>query len=705
MISRDPDPDDGSSAAATQGLRALPPEAHEVLRETFGFDDFREGQAEVVAAVLERRDVLCVMPTGAGKSLCYQLPALLLDGLTLVVSPLISLMQDQIQSLQKRGVAAAAINSTVPTDEQDEIIDDALRGELRLLFVAPERFRNERFRRRMEGLPIALVAVDEAHCISQWGHDFRPDYRRLAPALEVLGRPPVLALTATAPPEVQEDVVAQLALRDPIRLLQGLVRSNLAYDVITCRGRDAKDRKLVELLPGQGGTLIYAATRRSVERIYETCAARGLPVLRYHAGLPDEERMESQRAFLSGEAPLMVATNAFGMGVDRPDIRHVIHYEIPRTVEAYVQETGRAGRDGEPARCTLLFSAGDLHIQRFFMESSNPSREVVVEVFRVLQAQGERRLELTADQIATAMRIDAPGQAVGAALAILDRASVVRRGRRSENKARVTVLPPPGDLFALTPLPPGLSRLLAHLVERFHVDTPSSLDIPALAEARSVTEETIRRGLHRLHDMGRIEYVPAFRGRATELRHEGLPEDVLESVDFEALEAKRAHEEKKLEEMIDYAHGHGCRVQYLLACFGVEGTPRCGRCDRCQERRSSGMDRAGRSGHAEQTLRTVLKAVKAYDKRYGFGKLAGHLAGSRAEGVVGGPLGRGPTYGALSHLGGKGAERWLRMAHESGLLRLVPHKLAGSRRRVHTIALSPLGLRVVKGAPLPSLDE
>jgi len=655
-----------------------------------------------VAAVLAGQDVLCVMPTGAGKSLCYQLPALLRDGVTLVVSPLISLMQDQVASLRRYGVDAAEINSSVPIEDQEAAMDRAASGELKLLFVAPERFRNERFRRRIMSVGISLVAVDEAHCISQWGHDFRPDYRRLGAALEGLGSPQVLALTATAPPEVQDDVVVQLALREPARFIRGIVRANLAYDVVRTRGKDAKDRALSHLLAEGGATLIYCATRKEVDRVYAWLKGEGHDVRRYHAGLPPEERQRGQDTFLSGECEMMVATNAFGMGVDRADIRRVVHCEIPRTIEAYVQETGRAGRDGEPAACVLLFDPADLHIQRFFIESSNPSRETVTEVFQVLRSLGEGRLEFTADDIAARLHTRTSGRAVTAALAVLDRASVVKRGTRGENLAQVTVLPSEGDLFSETPLPPGLGRMFAHLVTRFGVNRMSSLDAPALAAERGVTPETVRRGLARLQELGRIDYMPAFRGRTTEVRG-GLAEDALSKVDFTWLEAKRKREEDRLDEMIGYTAMPGCRVRYLLSCFGLEEAGSCGRCDRCDASSSRGAAPAPTGEREREIVLSVLQAVQAFDKSFGFGKLAGHLAGSRSEKITNSRLGRGDTYGTLKHLGTQGAERWLRTAYDAGLLRLVPHKLKGPGRTVHLIALAPHGSRVLKGEPLPEL--
>jgi ATP-dependent DNA helicase RecQ len=704
MIAPVPSSPDDDAAAADDA--SAPPEAHAALAEIFGFDGFREGQEEVVAAVLRGQDVLCVMPTGAGKSLCYQLPALLREGVTLVVSPLISLMQDQVESLRRTGVAAAEINSAVALQDQDAALEQAARGELKLLFVAPERFRNERFRRKILDVGISLVAIDEAHCISQWGHDFRPDYRRLGSALKTLDHPQVLALTATAPPEVQDDVVEQLGMREPARFVRGIVRPNLHYDVVRTRGKEAKERALLRLVRKPGASLVYCATRKEVDRVYDLFRSERLGGLRYHAGLGQEERARAQDAFLSGEAQLLVATNAFGMGVDRADIRRVIHFAIPRSIEAYVQETGRAGRDGEQASCVLLFDPADLHVQRFFIESSNPSREVISEVFRVLRASGSGRLEMTTDELVARMRVQSTTFAVGSALAILDRASVVKRGARGENLAHIRVLPAPGALFTERPLPPGLGRLLAALIERFGVDTPASLDTGALAAERGLTAETIRRGLTRLHELDRIEYTAAFRGRATEVRYEGLPEDALAKVDFEWLDAKRAREEARLDEMVGYTSSPGCRVRYLLDCFGAEEQAHhCGHCDRCTALADPKRGRRTEAAtlRTQETMGTVLEAVQAFDKRYGFRKLAGHLAGSDAEGVGTGPLSEGPTRGRLRHLGVKGADRWLRIAYDGGLLRLIPHKLAGGGRTVHTVGLSPLGVRVLKGQPLPEL--
>jgi hypothetical protein len=290
---------------------------------------------------------------------------------------------------------------------------------------------------------------------------------------------------------------------------------------------------------------------------------------------------------------------------------------------------------------------------------------------------------------------------VSTALAVLDQAALVRRGRREENLAHVTVHQASSDLFAVAPLPPGLGRLLADLTERLGVERRRPLDVAEVARRRDVTEETVRRGLQRLHDLTRITYEPAFRGRATEVRVAGVAEDLLAAVDFDALDEKRRREEAKLDAMVGYAHARGCRRGYLLACFGVRGAGACGVCDACRAAGSAARLSPAAERRREETLRTVLQAVRAHDGRFGFGKLAGHLVGSRAADIVRTPLGRGPTYGALAALGAKGAEHWLHVAQEAGLLALVPHELSGSGRRVHMLALTREGRAALAGGDLP----
>ncbi|WP_059051593.1 DNA helicase RecQ [Paenibacillus senegalimassiliensis] len=364
-------------------------QAQQLLQKYYGYPDFREGQRRIVASVLSGADTLGIMPTGGGKSICYQIPALMLPGLTLVVSPLISLMKDQVDALTATGISAAYINSTLSGKEVNDRIRAARRGELKLLYVAPERLELDWFREEMSGLTISCVAVDEAHCVSQWGHDFRTSYLAVSPFVESLSQRPILAaFTATATPEVMDDMIRLLRLDTPEVFVTGLGRDNLSMSVL--RGENKKEFVLnyANTHAHQPG-IVYAATRKEVDDLYERLSRSGIPAGRYHAGLADKEREESQEAFLYDDIRVMVATNAFGMGIDKSNVRYVIHYNMPKNMEAYVQEAGRAGRDGEPSDCILLFSPQDIMTQKFLIEQNPQDDERKRNEYRKLQQMVE----------------------------------------------------------------------------------------------------------------------------------------------------------------------------------------------------------------------------------------------------------------------------------------------------------------------------
>lgn len=352
------------------------------LAEHFGHDGFRPGQAEAVEGTLDGRDVVVLLPTGSGKSLCYQVPALADArggmGTTLVVSPLIALMQDQVGALRARGVRAAALHSHQGDEEQRTAVREFLRSELDLLYVSPERAAKESFRRMLGRVPIARLAVDEAHCVSQWGHDFRPDYLRIQELREILDAP-VMALTATATAPVLEEIEARLGLRDPVRVYTGLERPNLTFAVRPLRRRDARLAALRDELDGAGllarrgvgRGIVYCSTRKTTEAVAKDLRSAGCAATHYHAGRTPLARERAQQAFEAGRTRVLVATNAFGMGVDLPDIRLIVHFQTPGSLEAYYQEAGRAGRDGDAARCVLFFGPGDLTTQRRLMSSGS----------------------------------------------------------------------------------------------------------------------------------------------------------------------------------------------------------------------------------------------------------------------------------------------------------------------------------------------
>ena len=353
---------------------------HQSLLSRFNLSEFRAGQRDVIEAVARGEDVLCVMPTGGGKSLCYQLPSLARDGMTIVVSPLIALMKDQVDSLRELGIAARLINSTLSLREQEEVMESMVRGELEMVYVAPERLRNGRFLETIEKSNVTLLAVDEAHCVSEWGHDFRPDYSRLGKVREqYLGGLQTIALTATATPAVREDVCALLGLREPNVFVTGFARTNLHFGVSQSKSDAQKERQLVNFVSKQQGAgIIYAATRKACESVGEWLPEQTRrPVGVYHGGMESEQRKTVQEKFMAGDLAAIVATNAFGMGIDKSDIRFVAHYNMPGTLEAYYQEAGRAGRDGLESDCQLFFSYQDRYIQEFFIENRYPSKDTV----------------------------------------------------------------------------------------------------------------------------------------------------------------------------------------------------------------------------------------------------------------------------------------------------------------------------------------
>ena len=347
------------------------PELREHLQNLFGLDDFRPAQCEVIEDVLRGRDVLCVMPTGAGKSLCYQLPATVQGGLTLVVSPLISLMEDQVQQMRDEGIAATFLNSSLTPAMRRQAMKELEDGFEGLLYVAPERFGAADFQELLTRIRPRLLAIDEAHCISQWGHDFRPEYSRLGEIRRQLDSPPCIALTATATDDVRTDIIHQLALRDPTLVITGFDRPNLSYQSRRIAKAHEKDPELVSLLDAEpGSTIVYCATRKAVDEVTGMLSGsiKDRPIIAYHAGMDPAARTANQERFMSTPRAVAVATNAFGMGINKPDVRLVVHYNIPGTLEAYYQEAGRAGRDGLPARCVILFTYQDRYTQDFFID-------------------------------------------------------------------------------------------------------------------------------------------------------------------------------------------------------------------------------------------------------------------------------------------------------------------------------------------------
>lgn len=365
----------------------------QLLQRVFGYDQFRPGQEALIDGVLSGRDVFGIMPTGGGKSMCYQIPALLLPGITLVVSPLISLMRDQVMALKAAGIQAAFINSTLTASQLHTVYRNLRAGQYKLVYVAPERLDTPSFLDLAAQLPIQFLAVDEAHCISQWGQDFRPSYLRIVQFIQALPRRPVIgAYTATATEQVRQDVERILMLRSPVRTVTGFDRPNLYFEVQKPEMRDQQLRQLIRHRQGKSG-IVYCSTRKNVETVCQMLCDQGFSATRYHAGLSEQERNENQEDFLYDRKPIMVATNAFGMGIDKSNVSFVIHYNMPKSMEAYYQEAGRAGRDGSPAECILLYKGFDVQTARFLINNGSENEELDPAQREIIRQQDLRRLE------------------------------------------------------------------------------------------------------------------------------------------------------------------------------------------------------------------------------------------------------------------------------------------------------------------------
>ncbi|WP_457653922.1 RecQ family ATP-dependent DNA helicase [Rhodocaloribacter sp.] len=571
-------------AAEKRGMRE---EARAALREHWGHEDFRPGQWETIEAVLAGRDAFAVLPTGGGKSLCYQVPALLREGLTLVVSPLIALMQDQVAGLRARGIPAAFINSTLSAREIDQRWTDAEFGKYRLLYVAPERFQSEMFEARGGRLKVNLLAVDEAHCVSEWGHNFRPAYLRLPDVRTFLGDPPILAVTATATPPVRRDVLELLGLRDPAVVIRGFDRPNLVWSLFRTENKREKVFRVIRNVPGSG--ILYAATRRSVETWAEWLREQGVTVGRYHGGLPQEERAHAQEAWRTGALRVMVTTNAFGMGIDKPDVRFVIHVDVPSSLEGYYQEAGRAGRDGERAYAVLLFHERDEATRRALIDSAHPTAKEVRAVYDAVCNLNQIAVAAL-PETPLALEFEAVQRLTGFA-----RAKIATAVELLERQETWTVLPvrkgqgmirflQPADAirrFAGARKQRALAAFVDDLLRSVNAQAFTEwrpVDVRLLEKRTRLERKRLMKGLAFLQERGLLAWRPpgaALHVQLNEHRAGRLP------IDDAAVRRARRQAEARLADMLRYARSITCRRHFLLSYFGEPSPEHCGTCDVC----------------------------------------------------------------------------------------------------------------------------
>ncbi|MDB4879125.1 MAG: ATP-dependent helicase, RecQ family [Gemmatimonadetes bacterium] len=559
-------------------------EARTLLRARFGFPEFRPGQERAVANVLAGRDTLVVLPTGGGKSLCYQVPAMLLPGLTVVVSPLISLMKDQVDALTARGIPATFVNSTLTPGEVSERMARVTRREVKMLYVAPERFDVGTAAERLREVGVSLLAIDEAHCISEWGHDFRPAYLRVAQLREKLGWPPAVALTATATPQVREDIARQLQLKDSETIITGFDRTNLRYHVISTKSDADKDHALAEILrEHEGVAIVYAATRRSVEKVSRSLEASGITTAAYHAGLDDAHRHEVQDAFMNESVRAIVATNAFGMGIDKSNVRTVIHYAMPGTLEAYYQEAGRAGRDGKQSDVYLLHSFPDRFTHEFFIKGAYPDRATVERVFNRVLGQSDRNgmVRLDPGAIAASLPGKVSDREVESALRLLVRAGVITSDPESGSLVRVRLLATPDrikrELGESRALELGLLRALWRTAGDA-LNDGATVDLNRLPPGFGGAQGT----MPLLEALEATQFLEWQRlGGGDRLTNPKRPLSAY-PLDWAALDRRRKAELAKLEAVQQYAYASGCRRGFVLRYFGDPAAGRdCGGCDNC----------------------------------------------------------------------------------------------------------------------------
>jgi len=618
----------------------------QLLSDRFGFPAFRPGQQEIIEHIANGHDALVVMPTGAGKSLCYQLPALARGGTTIVVSPLIALMKDQVDGLLDHGIRATFLNSSIDRHEYEARTQAIQRGEVELLYVAPERFTPS-FIRWLSNVDLRLFAVDEAHCLSQWGHDFRPDYLRLGKVREQLGGPPAVALTATATPRVQEDIVRTLGLEKGRTFIRGFDRENLLLDVIEVDGKSDKDSMLGGLV-GAGPALVYCATRKNVERACKALRDDGVRAGLYHAGLDPSQRTRIQEEFMAGRVPVVVATNAFGMGIDKRDIRTIVHYDMPGTVEAYYQEIGRAGRDGRMSRAALLYHPVDRRIHEFFIDNAHPPADWVHRIWDWLGRQGANPVFASLETLADALPPEAGDRAAASCVYILVREGMLRRISPSDRSAWVE----------LRALPEGSidgqrGAVWAQIQEReLSIGEALQFQPESWCRRLDLTRDQLNAALRGLQERGFIAYRAPERIGGFELLAPGAPL----SLDEKRMRERRSREFARLDQMEKYA-SPVCRRRYVVEYFGEKAPfERCGTCDHC--RSGAPEDAPPRPLTPDEhtavlMLLSCLARMERAKKRASWSRdlLARTLVGSKTQTIRAWGFDKLSTYGLLGKQG------------------------------------------------------
>lgn len=589
----------------------------EVLKEYWGYDGFRPMQEEIITAALEGKDVLAIMPTGGGKSICFQVPGLMRDGITLVVTPLIALMKDQVQNLNDRGVRALAIHAGMSRHEVDLALNNAAYGDYKFLYLSPERLGTQLFRSYIDVLDVSFIVVDEAHCISQWGYDFRPDYLRIGELRERIDAP-VIAVTATATPSVAQDIMERLGFKEKLLLKSGFERPNLSYIVRQVEDKYSQILNVCNGVPGTG--IVYARNRRKCEELSEFLRAQGVSASFYHAGLGGQARAERQAAWKSGAVRVMVCTNAFGMGIDKPDVRFVVHYDLPESPEAYFQEAGRAGRDGKRSFAVQLWNSVDVRRAKQIEDVSFPSLEYIEDVYQKLHAFFEipydtgmgRQLKFKIEDFCK--RFGLQRAPAFYALKYLERTEHLTYSEEVDIPTKVRINVDRKSLYDVELADQGQANVLEALMRSYTgiFSFLQQIDEEYVARLAGQTVPQLRQSLYGLSLAHVISYVPTDHSDVVVLHHDRLRPGNVNLMPSRYAMLKESYHSRS-EAMLEYvSETSECRSRYLLRYFGQTEATDCGTCDVCRARRASAPTRTLQ----QMTRRELIEYIKGKDGEY-----------------------------------------------------------------------------------------